>query len=259
MGRAARGLWTLVSRAAADAAGLHVCRRCLRRGRRDRGLHQRRADCQIRSGGAGGFETRNTALRRDCPARAEARFRSGIAGGAATAARQDRHLRDARGQFARRRWRRRIVARCGGALAVGEDREAVRQLARWQAQPGPPFQRGFLVGLVGGRGAGAAFARAGRSGSSALPTVAIWIRWLTAAAGRVASSNCSSPRPIACRRFDEILNVFTSTSRITSARLWLSVRLFSRLPLEPVWATIRNLYVSSVGLLSTSEMRPSDR
>src|SRR6266404_6314924 len=245
MGRAARGLWTLVSRAAADAAGLHVCRGCLRRGRRNRGLHQRRADCQIRSGGARGFETRDSALRCDRPARAEARVRSGIAGGAATAARLDRHIRDARGQFARRRRRRRIVARCGGALAVGEDRKAVRQEPQGgKAQACPPFQRRFGTG---GRGAGGPFAEAGRSGSRAFSTVAIWIRWLTAAVGRAASSNCSSPRPIACRRFDEILNVFTSTSRITSARLWLSVRLFSRLPLEPVWATIRNLYVSSVG------------
>ena len=39
--------------AAADAAGLHVCGRRLRRSRRHRRLHQRRADREIRSGGAG--------------------------------------------------------------------------------------------------------------------------------------------------------------------------------------------------------------
>ena len=43
----------------------------------------------------------------------------------APAARQDRHIDDARGQFARRRRRRRVVAVGGGALAVGEDREAI--------------------------------------------------------------------------------------------------------------------------------------
>ena len=62
MGRTAKGLWPVVSRAAADAAGLHVCRGRLRRGRRDRGLHQRRADREIRSGRAGRSQARDPAL-----------------------------------------------------------------------------------------------------------------------------------------------------------------------------------------------------
>ena len=62
MGRAAKGLWAVVPRAAADAAGLHVCRGRLRRGRRDRGLYQRRADREIRSGGAGRSQARDPAL-----------------------------------------------------------------------------------------------------------------------------------------------------------------------------------------------------
>ena len=45
--------------------------------------------------------------------------------GAFAAARQDRHRRDARGQSARRRRRWRLVARRGGALAVGEGRHAL--------------------------------------------------------------------------------------------------------------------------------------
>ncbi len=73
MGRAAKGLWAVVSRPAADAAGLHVCRGRLRRGRCDRGLHQRRADRQIRSGGAGRFKTRDSALRRHRADRTETR------------------------------------------------------------------------------------------------------------------------------------------------------------------------------------------
>ena len=48
--------------------------------------------------------------------------------GAAAAARQDRHRHHARGQPARRRRRRRVVAGRGGALAVGEDREAVEDV-----------------------------------------------------------------------------------------------------------------------------------
>ena len=47
--------------------------------------------------------------------------RSGAEDGAAAAARQDRHCGHARGQSARRRQRRVIVAGCGGALAVGTD------------------------------------------------------------------------------------------------------------------------------------------
>ena len=62
MGRAAQGLRPVVPRAAADAAGLHVCRGRLRRGRRHRGLHQRRADREIRSGGAGRSQARDPAL-----------------------------------------------------------------------------------------------------------------------------------------------------------------------------------------------------
>ena len=42
-----------IPHAAADAAGLHVCGGSLRRGRCDRGLYQRRADREIRPGGAG--------------------------------------------------------------------------------------------------------------------------------------------------------------------------------------------------------------
>ena len=48
--------------------------------------------------------------------------------------------------------------------------------------------------------------------------VAIWIRWLVAAFGCAASSNCSSPRPIDCRRLVEILKVVTKISRTASAR-----------------------------------------
>ena len=62
MGRPAKGLWPDVPRPAPDAAGLHVCRGRLRRGRRDRRLHQRRADRQIRSGGAGRSQARDPAL-----------------------------------------------------------------------------------------------------------------------------------------------------------------------------------------------------
>ena len=65
----------VVPRAAADAAGLHVCRGRLRRSRRDRGLHQRRADREIRSGGAGRQQaarsrptTRSCCWRRSAPA-----------------------------------------------------------------------------------------------------------------------------------------------------------------------------------------------
>ena len=58
----AKGLRAVVSRTAADAAGFHVCRGGLRRGRRDRGLYQRRSDRQIRSGGAGRSQARHTAL-----------------------------------------------------------------------------------------------------------------------------------------------------------------------------------------------------
>src|ERR1019366_9237352 len=125
MGRAAEGLRAVVPRAAADAAGLHVCRGRLRRGRCDRGLYQRRADREIRSGGAGRSEARDPALRRNCAGRAETRFRSGIAGGAAAAAGPDRYIRYARGQSARRRWRRRVVFGYGRPLAVGQGREAL--------------------------------------------------------------------------------------------------------------------------------------
>ena len=44
MGILAENLRALVSRATHDAAGLHVCRGRLGRGRCDRGLHQRRPD-----------------------------------------------------------------------------------------------------------------------------------------------------------------------------------------------------------------------
>ncbi len=47
MGGPAEGLWPEISRAAPDAAGFHVCRGRLRRGRRHRGLYQRRPDRQI--------------------------------------------------------------------------------------------------------------------------------------------------------------------------------------------------------------------
>src|SRR5260370_27439548 len=62
--------------------------------------------------------------------------------------------------------------------------------------------------------------------SAILATVMIWICWLTGAVGCAASSNCSSPSPTDCTRFDEILNVLTRTSRIASALLWLSSALF---------------------------------
>src|SRR4030088_2073869 len=144
MGRAARSLWAVASRAAADAAGLHVCSRRLRRGRCDRGLYQRRADCEIRSGGAGRSQTRDSTLRRDCLDCAETSRRSGAAGGAAAATRKNRYISDARGELARRGGRRRVVARYGGALAVGEDREALA----WQpgaALAGSSTQTGSLV------------------------------------------------------------------------------------------------------------------
>ena len=49
-----------------------------------------------------------------------------LARGAAAAARQDRYRDHARGQSARRRRRRRVVSGCGRALAVGQDREAIK-------------------------------------------------------------------------------------------------------------------------------------
>ena len=47
MGGPPRGLWPVVPEPATDAARLHVCRRRLGRSRRDRGLHQRRFDCEV--------------------------------------------------------------------------------------------------------------------------------------------------------------------------------------------------------------------
>ena len=51
-----------ISCTAADAAGFHVRRGRLRRGRRDRGLYERRADREIRSSGAGRSQARDPAL-----------------------------------------------------------------------------------------------------------------------------------------------------------------------------------------------------
>ena len=118
-------LWPQIPRATADAAGFHVRRGRLRRGRRDRGLYLGRADREIRFGGAGRCQARDPALRRDRAAVAEARRRPGVARRADPAARQDRHRRDARGEFARRRRRWRLVAVVGGALALGEDQQAI--------------------------------------------------------------------------------------------------------------------------------------
>ena len=75
--------------------------------------------------------------------------------------------------------------------------------------------------------------------SGIFATVRICICWLTGAVGCAASSNCSSPSPTDCRRFDEILKVLTRMSRIASALLWLSSALFSRFPLASMWPTIR--------------------
>ena len=125
MGRAAQGLRAVVPRAAADAAGLHVCGGRLRRSRRHRGLHQRRADRQIRPGGARRRQAGDPALRRDRPARAEARQRRRAAQGAGAAARQHQYRNDARGQPARRRQRRDQFAGRRGTVAVGEGGEEV--------------------------------------------------------------------------------------------------------------------------------------
>ena len=62
MGFAAKGLRAVVPRAAADAAGLHVCGGGVRRSRRHRGLYQRRADREIRSRGARRSQARDPAL-----------------------------------------------------------------------------------------------------------------------------------------------------------------------------------------------------
>jgi hypothetical protein len=51
MGRPAKRLRLVASRATADVAGFHVCRGGFGRSRRDRGLHQRRPDPEIRPGG----------------------------------------------------------------------------------------------------------------------------------------------------------------------------------------------------------------
>src|SRR4051794_5878390 len=102
-------------------------------------------------------------------------------------------------------------------------------------------------------------AGAGLSGSGIFPRLTIWMRRLVAEGGRAASRSCSSPSPSVCRRFGDILKVVTSTSRIASARRWLTIRLWSRLPPDSVWPTIRNLYGSSAGSVSVSAMRPSVR
>ena len=57
----------------------------------------------------------------------------------------------------------------------------------------------------------------------------------------------------------DILNIVTSVSRTASARRWLMATLWSRLPPDSVWPTIRNLYGSSAGWVSVSARRPSVR
>ena len=82
---------------------------------------------QIRSGGAGRSQARDPALRRDRAAGAEARRRCRrCAAALAPLLGRIDIASHARGQSARRRRRRRIVAGCGGALAVGEDREVTK-------------------------------------------------------------------------------------------------------------------------------------
>ena len=125
MGRAAKGLRAFIPRAAADAAGLHVCRGRVRRGRRDRGLYQRRADREIRPRRARRCQTRDPALRRDvllAPKRAgDQALRTALQpllGKIDIATMREANLRAAGNdadEFARR----------GGAMAVGEDREAI--------------------------------------------------------------------------------------------------------------------------------------
>ena len=79
---------------------------------------------------------------------------AGAARGAGAAARPDRHRHHARGQSARRRRRRRVVAGCGGALAVGEDREAVNRVGKAPACP-PSFLRAKREGRWWARRKGA--------------------------------------------------------------------------------------------------------
>ena len=70
------------------------------------------------------------------------------------------------------------------------------------------------------------------SGNFAIVT--IWICWLAGEVGCAWSMNCSSPSPSDATRFDEILKVLTSESRIASARRWLNSTLASRLPFDSV-------------------------
>ena len=58
----ARCLWPRLQATAADAGGVHVSGRRRRRGRRDLGVLQRRADREIRSRRAGGRQARHPAL-----------------------------------------------------------------------------------------------------------------------------------------------------------------------------------------------------
>src|SRR6266700_6670874 len=102
----------------------------------------------------------------------------------------------------------------------------------------PPAYRFFFAGFLADAGevdgTGASLC------SGIFMTVMIWICWLTGAVGCAGSSNCSSPSPTDCRRFEEILKVLTRMSRIESARRWLKVALLSRLPFASIWPTTRN-------------------
>ncbi len=125
MGGAAKGLWAFVPRPAPDAAGLHVCGGGQRRGRRHRRLHQRRPDREIRPRRARRPQARDPALRCDPAARTKARRRRATQGRAEPAAWQDRHRLHARGESARQRQRRELLAGRGGEVAVGEGGRAV--------------------------------------------------------------------------------------------------------------------------------------
>src|SRR3954453_7493478 len=97
----------------------------------------------------------------------------------------------------------------------------------------PVGQRFFLAGAAPFLAAAAGTAGFG-STASGCPNAMICTRALTGEAGLLESCNCSSPRPSETKRLLEILKVETSTSRIESARRWLSVRLASRLPPDSV-------------------------
>src|SRR4051794_10440334 len=79
----------------------------------------------------------------------------------------------------------------------------------------------FFAGFFAGE-AGFVAAAGCALGSGILPTVMIWVWLLAAPLGRAGSSNCSSPNPTDCSRFDEILKVLIRMSRTASARRWLS-------------------------------------